>query len=181
MRRRWSTRSGRTFHHRSSGKAGRTRRCTGRLTAPVSADVCARHGTARARWKSSCQVIAEPKARRRARASTVRWGAKEAPSTRAGRRPGTGDEVWHTRDERARDRDVLHPQGVCLINPASRRGTCWVLPWESCRSSQKAGLRAEGAVLTDRQKSVAGLGGAPQARLVRHPKADRRGNGEAEP
>ena len=31
--------------------------------------VCARHGTELKRWKSSCQVFAEPKARRRARAS----------------------------------------------------------------------------------------------------------------
>jgi len=32
--------------------------------------VCARHGTDRAGCKSPCQVIAEPKARRRARASS---------------------------------------------------------------------------------------------------------------
>jgi hypothetical protein len=37
---------------------------------------CARHGTERARCKSSCQVFAEPKARIRARASTVRWSLK---------------------------------------------------------------------------------------------------------
>ena len=41
---------------------------------------------------------------------TVRWGLKEAQSNRAGRRTGTGSEVWPTRDERARDREVLHPQ-----------------------------------------------------------------------
>jgi len=40
----------------------------------------------------------------------VRWGLKEAQSNRAGRRTGTGYEVWYTRDERARDREVLHPQ-----------------------------------------------------------------------
>jgi hypothetical protein len=110
----------------------------------------------------------------------VRWGLEEAQSTRAGRRTGTGYEVWHTRDERARDREVLHPQGVGFINPASMRGTFCVLPWEICRSSQ-LGLRAEGSVLTDRQKSAEDIVGAPQARLVRHPKADRRGNREAEP
>jgi hypothetical protein len=92
--------------------------------------VCARHGTERARCKSSCQVFAEPKARRRARASTARWGLEEAPSTRAGRRTGTGYEVWYTRDERARDCEVLHPQGVCLIHPASTRGTFCGVPWE---------------------------------------------------
>jgi len=59
-------------------------------------------------------VIAEPKARRRARASTARWGLEEAQAKRAGRRTGTGYEVWYTRDERARDREVLHPQGGVL-------------------------------------------------------------------
>jgi hypothetical protein len=39
----------------------------------------------------------------------------------------------------------------------------------------------EGSVLTDRQKSAEGIIGPAQARLVRHPKADRRGNREAEP
>jgi hypothetical protein len=67
-----------------------------------------------------------------------------------------------------------------LINPASMRGTFGVLPWEICRSSPW-GLRAEGSVLTDRQKSAEGIGGPAQARLVRHPQAERRGNREAEP
>ena len=98
--------------------------------------VCARRGTERARCKSSCQVFAEPKARKRARASTARWGLEEAQSKRAGRRTGTGYEVWCTRDERARDREVLHPQGVCLIHPASTRGTFGVVPWEICRLSR---------------------------------------------
>jgi hypothetical protein len=44
----------------------------------------------------------------------VRWGLEEAQSKRAGRRTGTGYEVWCTRDERARDREVLHPQGGVL-------------------------------------------------------------------
>jgi hypothetical protein len=111
----------------------------------------------------------------------VRWGQEEAPSTRAGRRTGTGDEVWHTRDERARDREVLHPQGVCLSKPASRRGTFGVVPGESCRWSQEAGLRAEGSALTDRQQAAEGIVGPPQARRVRPPRAERRGNSEAEP
>ena len=38
----------------------------------------------------------------------MRWGLKEAQSKDAGRRTGTGSEVWYTRDERARDREVLH-------------------------------------------------------------------------
>ena len=84
--------------------------------------------------------------------------------------------MWYTRDKRARDREVLHPQGVCLINPASARGTCCVVPWEICRSPQLEGLRAEGSVLTDQQKSAEGIVGPTQATLVRHPKAERRGN-----
>jgi hypothetical protein len=50
------------------GDPCRTRRCTGRLTAPVSGGVCARQGTELTGWKSPCQGSAEPKARRRARA-----------------------------------------------------------------------------------------------------------------
>jgi hypothetical protein len=40
----------------------------------------------------------------------VRWGLEEAQSKDAGRRTGTGSEVWHTRDEWARDHEVLHLQ-----------------------------------------------------------------------
>jgi len=39
----------------------------------------------------------------------VRRGLKEAQSEDAGRRTGTGSEVWHIRDEWARDHEVLHP------------------------------------------------------------------------
>jgi len=45
----------------------------------------------------------------------VRRGLKEAQSEDAGRRTGTGYEVWYTRDERARDREVLHPQLGCAL------------------------------------------------------------------
>jgi hypothetical protein len=82
----------------------------------------------------------------------VRWGLEEAPSKRAGRRTGTGYEVWHTRDERARDREVLHPQGVGFINPASMRGTFCVLPWEICRSSQSG--TEGGGICPDRPAEV---------------------------
>jgi hypothetical protein len=83
----------------------------------------------------------------------VRWGPEEAPSKHAGRRTGTGYEVWHTRDERARDREVLHPQGVCLINPAPTRGTFGVLPWEICRLSRSKGTEG-GAIHPDRSAAV---------------------------
>jgi len=45
----------------------------------------------------------------------ARWGLEEAQSKCAGRRTGTGSEVWYTRDERARDREVLHPQAGCAL------------------------------------------------------------------
>ena len=38
---------------------------------------------------------------------TVRWGLEAAPSNEAGRRTGTGEEVWYARGERARDRAGL--------------------------------------------------------------------------
>jgi hypothetical protein len=43
------------------------------------------------------------------------------------------------------------------------------------------GLRDEQSFLTAPQKSAEGIVGPAQARLVRHPKAERRGNGEAKP
>jgi len=49
-----------------------------------------------------------------ARGVVVRRGLEEAQSKDAGRRTGTGSEVWYTRDERARDRKVLHLQGGVL-------------------------------------------------------------------
>jgi hypothetical protein len=128
--------------------------------------VCARHGTERARCKSSCQVFAAPKARSRTRAPTVRWGLEEAHSKRAGRRTGTGDEVWCTRDERARDREVLHPQGVYVIHPASTHGTCCVVPWEICWLSERTeggSSRAERPADVSRGYSRPGAGEAREA------------------
>jgi hypothetical protein len=43
------------------------------------------------------------------------------------------------------------------------------------------GLRAERSALSDRQKSAEGIVGPAQATLVRHPRAERRGNRGAEP
>jgi hypothetical protein len=40
----------------------------------------------------------------------VRRGLEEAQSEDAGRRTGTGSEVWYIRDEWARDHEVLHLQ-----------------------------------------------------------------------
>jgi hypothetical protein len=43
------------------------------------------------------------------------------------------------------------------------------------------GLRGERSPLSAMQKSAEGILGTTQATLVRHPKAERRGNREAEP
>ena len=40
----------------------------------------------------------------------MRRGLEEAQSKDAGRRTGTGSEVWYIRDEWARDHEVLHLQ-----------------------------------------------------------------------
>jgi hypothetical protein len=45
---------------------------------------------------------------------TVRWGLKDAWNERAGRGTRTRYEVRYSRDERARDREVLHPQWAVL-------------------------------------------------------------------
>jgi hypothetical protein len=45
---------------------------------------------------------------------TARWGLKEAWSECAGRRTGTQYEVWHSRDELARNSEVLHPHVAVL-------------------------------------------------------------------
>ena len=66
---------------------------------------------------------------------TARWGLEAAPSTEAGRRTGTGDEGWYTRDARARDRAVLQARGVCLIHPASTHRQFCVLLREVCMVS----------------------------------------------
>jgi hypothetical protein len=44
----------------------------------------------------------------------VRQGLKEAQPKSAGRRTGTGYEVWYTRGEWARDHEALHPQAGVL-------------------------------------------------------------------
>jgi len=45
----------------------------------------------------------------------ARRGLKEAQSESAGRRTGTGYEVWYIRGEWARDHEALHPQMGCAL------------------------------------------------------------------
>ena len=46
---------------------------------------------------------------------TARWGLEDAWNERAGRGTRTGYEVWYSRDERVRDREVLHPHMDCAV------------------------------------------------------------------
>ena len=59
----------------------------------------------------------------------MRWGLKEAQAKSAGRRTGTGYEVWYTLDELARDSEVLHPQmGVVYKSGAYARRVLRLTP-----------------------------------------------------
>jgi hypothetical protein len=106
----------------------------------------------------------------------VRWGLKEAQSNSAGRRTGTGYEVWHTRDERARDREVLHPQRGVLYKSGVYAPNVLCLTLGDLPIVRRCGLRPGEPGLTGQQKSAEGILGPRQARLVRHPRAERRGN-----
>jgi hypothetical protein len=106
----------------------------------------------------------------------VRWGLKEAQSNRAGRRTGTGYEVWPTRDERARDCEVLHPQGGVLYKSGVYARNVLGLTLGDLSAVRTRGLGPGRPGLSGRQKSAEGILGPRQARLVRHPKAERRGN-----
>ena len=59
----------------------------------------------------------------------MRWGLEEAQSEDAGRRTGTGSEVWYIRDEWARDHEVLHPQWGVLYKSGvyASKVTCLTL------------------------------------------------------
>ena len=58
----------------------------------------------------------------------MRCCLKEVQSKDAGRRTGTGSEVWHDRDELARDSKVLHPHRVMLYKsvPTLRESKVYV-------------------------------------------------------
>ena len=106
----------------------------------------------------------------------MRWGLKEAQSKRAGRRTGTGYEVWPTRDERARAREVRHPHWGVLYQSGVYARNVLGLTLGDLSAVQSSGLKSGEPDLTGRQKSAEGIGGPGQARLVRHPNAERRGN-----
>ena len=64
--------------------------------------------------KVSCPGIRGAEGQGKRKGVLVRGRLKEAWNERAGRGTRTGYEVWYRRDERARDREVLHPQRAVL-------------------------------------------------------------------
>jgi hypothetical protein len=162
------------------GSPGLTARCPGRLTAPVSAGVCAVHAvmlggeSPPSRWTWSRRTREAPGRQREvgSEGSVERMcGARDTHRRRGMVQPG-----------RAGTQPQSPPSttGRCLIHPASRHGRDDSVPREICEVSCE-GLRAEPSSLTTSQKSADGRVGPAQAKLVRHPKAERRGNGEAKP
>jgi hypothetical protein len=84
--------------------------------------------------------------------------------------------VWYTRDERARDREVLHPHRGVLYKSGVYAPNVLGLTLGDLPAVRKNGLKPGEPDLTGRQKSAEGILGPRQARLVRHPNAERRGN-----
>jgi hypothetical protein len=100
--------------------------------------------------------------------SAERWGLEEAQSKRAGRRIG----IPPRRD----DREVLHPHRGVLYQSGAYAPNVLGLTLGDLPTVRTRGLRPGKPGLTGRQKSAEGRGGPRQARLVRHPNAERRGN-----
>ena len=89
--------------------------------------------------------------------------------------------MWHTRDERACDREVLHPQRGVLYKSGVYAPNVLCLTLGDLSAVRTRGLTAERSGLIGRQKSAEGIRGPRQARLARHPNAERRGTGETAP
>ena len=89
----------------------------------------------------------------------MRRGLEEAQSKDAGRRTGTGSEVWYIRDEWARDHEVLHPQRAALYKSGiyALKVTCLTLG--DLYSVFNKRLSGEQFSLTAIQKSAEGIVG----------------------
>ena len=98
-------------------------------------------------------------------------GDEQEPERRGGA-PGTSGHVTAKSSIR---RGVLDTSGVY-----ARNVRCLTLG-DSAGGPGEQGLRAERSALSGQQTSAEGILGPTPARLVRHPKADRRGNREAKP
>jgi hypothetical protein len=103
-------------------------------------------------------------------------GSGGSPIQKRGRRTGTGSEVWYTRDEGARECEVLHPQGGVLYKSGvyARNDLCLTLGRFPGRPQ---GLGSGRLVPTGREKSAEGKVAPRQAELWRHTEAERWGNG----
>ncbi len=103
----------------------------------------------------------------------MRRGLKEAQSKDAGRRTGTGFEVWYTRDELARDSEVLHPHRGVLYKSGvyASKVTCLTpggLPYAvTSRLRLIVWLRGEQSTLTVWQKSAEGIVGVETSPIDR--------------
>ena len=127
---------------------------------------------------TSFEVFAQPKARKRARAPSRGgvWrkpnpkmrGDEQEPDMRCGT-PGTSGHV--TTKSSIRVLGVLYKSGVY-----ARTVLCLTLGGLHA-VRQRGELSEEESEPTGMQKSAEGIVGPAQARLVRHPKAERRGNG----
>ncbi len=90
---------------------------------------------------------------------------KEVQSKDAGRRTGTGSEVWYDRDELARDSEVLHPHWVMLYKSGvyASKVACLTpggLPYaETSRLRLTVRLKGEQSTLTVWQESAEGIVG----------------------
>ncbi len=83
--------------------------------------------------------------------------------------------MWYTRDELARDNEVLHPQwGVLYKSGVYASKVLCLTPGDLQRVPQ--GLRGSRGFLTAVQKSAEGIVGERQARLVRHSGTERWSN-----
>jgi hypothetical protein len=106
-------------------------------------------------------------------------GSPIQPRGATHRNPADGG-MWYTRDEsrlhRRDDREVLHPPWGVLYQSGVYAPNALGLTLGELPAVRKSGLRLGEPDLTGRQKSAEGILGPRQARLVRHPNAERRGN-----
>ncbi len=63
----------------------------------------------------SCPGVRGAEGHGKRKGAAVRRGLKDAGNEGAGRGTRTGYEVWYSRDERARNCEVLHPHMDCAL------------------------------------------------------------------
>lgn len=98
---------------------------------------------------------------------TVRWGAEGGGKPNPNARGDVQEpdlRCGTTRDERARDRDVLHPQRGVLYKSGAYAPNVLCLTLGDLPAVRRMGLRPGEPDLTGRQTSAAGIGCARQRR-----------------